>query len=101
MFDKLGLNTEVISRGANSGATSTTNPFTPEERSALDRDCSKKSITNSSSKAAKGRKMSYDKLHELAQGRVYTGAMAKKIGLIDELGTLERRHHRRKNGRRA
>ena len=37
------------------------------------------------SKAAEGRKMSYDKLHELAQGRVYTGAMAKKLGLIDDL----------------
>ena len=39
-------------------------------------------------KAAKGRKMSYEKLEELAQGRVYSGQMAKKIGLVDELGTL-------------
>ena len=41
------------------------------------------------SKAAHGRKMSYDKLEELAQGRVYTGRMAKNLGLIDELGTLD------------
>ena len=33
--------------------------------------------------------MTYDKLEELAQGRVYTGRMAKKLGLVDELGTLE------------
>jgi protease-4 len=39
-------------------------------------------------KAAKGRKMSYEKLEELAQGRVYSGQMAKKLGLVDELGTL-------------
>ncbi|MGD0519087.1 MAG: S49 family peptidase, partial [Thermoguttaceae bacterium] len=39
-------------------------------------------------KAAQGRKMSYEKLEELAQGRVYSGQMAKKIGLVDELGTL-------------
>ncbi len=33
--------------------------------------------------------MSYEKLDELAQGRVYTGRMAKKIGLVDEIGTLD------------
>ncbi len=33
--------------------------------------------------------MKYDALEALAQGRVYTGMTAKKLGLIDELGTLE------------
>jgi protease-4 len=33
--------------------------------------------------------MTYDKLEESAQGRVFTGRMAKKLGLVDELGTLE------------
>jgi protease-4 len=33
--------------------------------------------------------MEYDKLEKLARGRVYTGAMAIKIGLVDELGTLD------------
>ncbi len=40
-------------------------------------------------KAAQGRKMDYDKLEKLARGRVYTGAMATKLGLVDELGTLD------------
>jgi protease IV len=40
-------------------------------------------------KAAQGRKMDYDKLESLAGGRVYTGAMATKLGLVDELGTLD------------
>jgi protease-4 len=40
------------------------------------------------SKAAKGRKMSYRKVDELAQGRVYTGRMAVANGLVDRLGTL-------------
>ena len=34
LHGKLGLNTEVISRGANSGSLSSTQPFTPEERKA-------------------------------------------------------------------
>ena len=33
--------------------------------------------------------MDYDKLEKLARGRVYTGAMAKKLGLVDEFGTLD------------
>jgi protease-4 len=40
------------------------------------------------SKAAEGRKMDFSRLEELAQGRVYTGRQAKKLGLIDEVGTL-------------
>jgi protease-4 len=40
------------------------------------------------SKAADGRKMDFNRLEELAQGRVYTGRQAKKLGLIDEVGTL-------------
>ena len=35
-------------------------------------------------KAAEGRKMDPKRLEELAQGRVYTGRMAKKNGLIDD-----------------
>ena len=78
-----GLNTEVISRGANSGALSSTKPFTPDERKAWT-ELLQETYHQFVSKAAEGRKMPYDKLEELAQGRVYTGQMAKKLGLIDE-----------------
>ncbi len=42
------------------------------------------------SKAAQGRKMSLAKLQSLAGGRVWTGVQAKQIGLVDELGGLDR-----------
>jgi protease-4 len=87
LFDKLGLNTEVISRGANSGSLSPTQAFTPEERRAWT-DMLREVYHQFVDKAARGRKMSYEKLEELAQGRVYSGQTAKKIGLVDELGTL-------------
>ena len=38
---------------------------------------------------AEGRDMTYDSVEEIAQGRVWTGSDALKIGLVDELGTLE------------
>ncbi|MGW8257497.1 MAG: signal peptide peptidase SppA [Thermoguttaceae bacterium] len=88
LYDKLGLNTEVISRGANSGSLSTSEHFTAEQKrvwTELLMDVYRQFV----GKAAKGRKMSYEKMEQLAQGRVYSGRMAKKIGLVDELGTLD------------
>ncbi len=38
-------------------------------------------------KAAEGRGMSYEALHAVAQGRVWTGEQALERGLIDELGS--------------
>ncbi|MBN1589821.1 MAG: signal peptide peptidase SppA [Pirellulales bacterium] len=88
LYKKLGLTTEVISRGANSGALSATQPFTPSEREAwmeMLRTIYKQFV----SKAAKGRNMSYAELHELAQGRIYSGEDAVENGLVDQLGTLD------------
>ena len=38
---------------------------------------------------SEGRGMSVTRVDEIAQGRVWTGADAIKIGLVDEIGTLE------------
>ena len=88
LYGKLGLNTEVIARGANSGAMSSGQPFTDGERKVWI-EMLQETYHQFVSKAAEGRKMTYTRLDELAQGRVYTGLTAKKLGLIDELGTLE------------
>lgn len=88
LYDKLGMNTEIIARGANSGSLSSNAPFTPGERKAWT-ELLEETYHQFVGKAAKGRKLPYEKLDEMAQGRVYTGLMAKKLGLVDELGTLE------------
>jgi len=41
------------------------------------------------STVAKGRDMDVDAVHEIAQGRIWTGEKAQQIGLVDELGHLE------------
>jgi protease IV len=87
LYDKLGLNKEVIARGENSGAMSSNQAFTPGERKVW-LEMMEETYHRFVSKAAEGRKMSYDRLQELAQGRVYSGTTAKKLGLVDELGTL-------------
>ena len=41
-------------------------------------------------KAAAGRNTTPEKIDAIGQGRVWTGRQAKQIGLVDELGGLER-----------
>ena len=41
-------------------------------------------------KSAEGRGMTVEELEPLAQGHVYTGTRGKEIGLVDELGGLEK-----------
>ena len=41
------------------------------------------------SRVAEGRKMSKEAVHEIAQGRVWSGVEAKEIGLVDHLGGME------------
>jgi protease-4 len=87
LYEKVGLTTEVISRGAKSGSLSSTEPFTPEERKAWT-NLMQETYHQFVSKAAQGRKMPHSELEKRAQGRVYTGRMAKNLGLVDETGTL-------------
>ena len=40
-------------------------------------------------KVAEGRQLPKEKVEEIAQGRVWSGAEAKKLGLVDEIGGLD------------
>lgn len=88
LLGNVGVSTEVISRGKNSGMLSLTAPFTPEERQAW-MNVMQETYAQFVAKVAEGRKMPRSKVEELAQGRVYTGKMALDKGLIDGLGTLD------------
>jgi protease-4 len=77
-----------VARGKNSGATSSTFPWSASERAALE-ETVKDVYATFTGKAAQGRKMPLDKLQALAGGRVWTGRQAKANGLVDELGTLD------------
>ncbi|MCL4163878.1 UNVERIFIED_CONTAM: hypothetical protein GTU68_024977 [Idotea baltica] len=40
-------------------------------------------------RVAEGRNMTVEQVHEVAQGRIWTGKKAKEIGLVDEIGELD------------
>ncbi len=86
---KVGANIEVVSKGRNAEMESPTRPFNPEERAKVQQgmeDFYNRFVEN----AARSRHMTVEKLHSVAQGRVWTGRQAKQVGLVDELGGLER-----------
>jgi protease-4 len=92
LWDKVGIKSEVIARGANSGVFSSDEPFTDSERKtmkALMEDVYDQFVDKSLQGRVKaGKKMNRKELLDLAGGRIYTGRQAKENGLIDELGTL-------------
>lgn len=88
LYEKIGISTEVISRGKNSGIFSTTTMFSDSEREAI-QSMMQDIYRQFTSKAAEGREMPLEKLESLAGGQVYTGRDAKRNGLIDEIGTLK------------
>ncbi len=88
LLDKIGITTDSISRGKNSGWMSGVEPFTSSEREVIERtmkDCYKQFTE----KAAAGRNMDIKQLESLAGGRLYSGIMAKDKHLVDQLGTLD------------
>ncbi len=88
LYDKVGLSVDVIARGKNSGAFSSTQAFTDSERAAM-KEMMLDTYKEFTTKAAAGRNMELKQIEDLAQGRVFTGRQAKENGLIDEIGTLK------------
>lgn len=88
LFDKVGITTDKITRGENSGIFNSTDKFSDSERQVVE-TMMKDIYRLFTTKAAAGRGMPLEKLEALAGGQVYTGRDAKRNGLVDELGTLK------------
>lgn len=87
-LERYGVHTDVVSKGRNAGWLSMHTPFTADEREAA-LGTMKDVYRLFTSKVANGRKLDVEKMPALAEGRVYTGRMAKEAGLVDRLGTLD------------
>jgi protease-4 len=87
-LEGLGIKTYSISKGARATMWSPMQPWTDGEREVV-RVMMEKTYEAFLAHVAAGRGMERDAVHEIAQGRVWTGAAAKERGLVDELGGLE------------
>ena len=88
LLKKLGLKGYSIKSGPHKDIGSPLRSLSAEEKDIL------QSLVDNVhgqfvSAVAKGRKMSEEKVKQLADGRIYSGEQAKELGLVDVLGNIE------------
>jgi protease IV len=87
LYEKIGVTEEIVARGRNADLFSAYRPWTQDERTKM-HDLSAAFYEEFVRKAATGRGRTRDQIHEVAQGRVWTGREAVTAGLVDKLGGL-------------
>jgi protease-4 len=87
LANKLGINTEQVETHDNSANYS---PFVPvdEKFKAFTLESVENIYNTFVSHVAEGRKMTFAQVDAIAQGRVWSGSEALKIGLVDKIGGL-------------
>jgi len=89
LLGRAGVTTDSVAEGAHSAMFTTNRPFSEDEW-ALVNSWLDHIYADFTSKVAAGRALSAERVHELARGRVWTGADAFENGLVDEIGGLDR-----------
>lgn len=87
--EKLGVNFEYVGTNEYSDMGRVDRPLKAEERAYIEAfidDIYDEFV----SKVSEGRSMTAEQVDSIAQGRVWTGIMAKEVGLVDEIGGLEK-----------
>ena len=87
LLDRLGLGTGAVAHGGRSRMYSLRQGFTDDERGRLG-ELLDRVYADFVQKVADGRRLTYDAVHEVARGRIWTGADAAGNGLVDTLGGL-------------
>lgn len=90
LYDWLGVTNDTVSRGKNAGLFRTDKKWTDEEKEVFQKNANFFYWDNFVPKVAAGRGRTVEQIHEVAQGRVWTGFQAKDKGLVDEFGGLSR-----------
>ncbi|MEX0994857.1 MAG: signal peptide peptidase SppA [Balneolaceae bacterium] len=86
--NKLGIHFEEFKTHDHADLNLMTRPLTPSERDALQRNI-RNGYELFLERVANSREMSRDEVHEVAQGRIWTGKDALNNRLIDQVGNLD------------
>lgn len=89
LTDKLGLHFDMVKTNSFADMGNLTRPFNAEEREAM-QNYINKGYQLFVKRCAEGRGMSVEAIEQIAEGRVWTGDTAKELGLVDELGGLDK-----------
>lgn len=88
LMEKIGVQTQIIKSGRHKDIASVFRSMTPEEKQIMQTvldDVHNQFITA----VSEGRGINFEVISKLADGRIFTGRMAKDLGLVDELGNLQ------------
>ncbi|MBT8281666.1 MAG: signal peptide peptidase SppA [Muriicola sp.] len=88
LAEDIGINAEQVETNRNSTEYSLFEPMTPKFRSVVSESI-EATYQTFLTRVAEGRNISMERADSLAQGRVWSGSEALKIGLVDQLGGLE------------
>jgi protease-4 len=88
-LDKLGVGAGAVTHGRLAGMYSPFTPFSREERARVEEQM-QTTYELFLQRVAQGRGAPVPKIDAVAQGRVWTGRQARELGLVDELGGLDR-----------
>ena len=88
LLDRLGVRTEILTRGRNAGLQAASRPFTEAERAALEAEVEEMYQAFLEAVAA-SRNMSREEAHQRGEGRVYSGAAAVEARLADRVGSFD------------
>src|SRR5690554_2212421 len=85
---KFGVNAQQVKTHENAGGYSPFRKMSPKYKETLTESV-EMIYDTFVSRVAEGRNMTTAQVDSVAQGRVWTGTMAKELGLVDELGSLD------------
>lgn len=85
---KLGVNMETVATNPGASFPTLFTPLTADQREVLQQYIDR-GYALFVSRCAKGRNKSDAYIRTIAEGRVWSGIAAKRIGLVDELGSLD------------
>ncbi|MFG1999151.1 signal peptide peptidase SppA [Spirillospora sp. NPDC048911] len=88
LLDRIGVGLGTVAEGEHARMLSATKDFSESEWERINASLDQ-IYDDFTRKVAEGRGLSRERVHELARGRVWTGADAKEHGLVDELGGLD------------
>ncbi|WP_187117331.1 signal peptide peptidase SppA [Parabacteroides bouchesdurhonensis] len=89
LFDKLSLTSDIVKTNTYADLGDVSRPMREDEKTLI-QSFVERGYDTFISRCAEGRDMTKEAINEIGQGRVWTGEQAKELGLVDELGGMEK-----------
>jgi protease-4 len=89
LYNLLGMSTDAVTTSDNASLFSSQQNFTPAQRDYIQKSLDQ-TYADFTKGVATGRKMTVEAVDKIGKGRVWSGSQGKELGLVDELGGLDR-----------